>query len=72
MNNTVFIIVAVMATLALLTSALVIAPALASSGDGNTISKEKNQAKSIASGFGTISANVQANAICALVTTLCI
>ena len=56
MNNTVFAIVAVMATAALLTSALVIAPALASSGDGNTITKEKNKGKAIASGFGTIRA----------------
>ena len=54
MKNTVFTIVAVMATAALLTGAMVIAPASASSGDGNTVTKQKNHAKSIASGFGTV------------------
>jgi hypothetical protein len=34
-------------------------------GDGNTVSKLKNNGTAIASGFGTVAANVQANAICA-------
>jgi len=70
MNNTIFAVVAIMAA-ALLAGALVIAPVSASSGDGNTVTKESNKAKSIASGFGTIAANVQANAVCAEIT-LCI
>jgi hypothetical protein len=36
-------------------------------GDGNTVSKLKNHGKAIASGFGTIAANVQSNAICFVV-----
>ena len=72
MNNTIFAVVAIMAAASLLTAALVIAPASATSGDGNTVTKQKNKATAIASGFGTIAANVQANAVCALVTTLCI
>jgi hypothetical protein len=75
MNNTIFAVVAIMAAAALLAGALVIAPAAyagGGGGDGNTVTKESNKAKSIASGFGTIAANVQANAVCALVVTLCI
>ena len=60
-----------MAAAALLTAALVIAPASATSGDGNTITKQKNKAKAIASGFGTVAANVQLNSIC-FVTETCI
>ena len=42
-----------------------------SAGDGNTITKQKNQGKAIASGFGTVAANVQSNAIC-FVTAACV
>jgi len=71
MNNTIFAVVAVMAAAALLAGALVIAPASATSGDGNTITKLKNKGYASASGFGTISANVQANAVC-FVTATCV
>ena len=71
MNNAIFAIVAIMAAATLLTAALVIAPASATSGDGNTITKQKNKAKAIASGFGTIAANVQLNSIC-FVTATCV
>jgi len=71
MNNTIFAVVAIMAAATLLTAALVIAPASATSGDGNTITKQKNKAKAIASGFGTVAANVQLNSIC-FVTETCI
>jgi len=64
MNNTTFAIVAIMTASALFTGALVIAPAAYASGDGNTITKQSNHAKAIASGFGTVAANVQLNAIC--------
>ena len=37
--------------------------------DGNTLTSQNNKAKAIASGFGTIAANVQQNAICAVVAT---
>jgi hypothetical protein len=40
-----------------------------STGDGNTLTAQKNQGKAIASGFGTIAANVQLNTICATVAT---
>jgi hypothetical protein len=43
---------------------MVITPAAYAHGDGNTITKQSNHAKAIASGFGTIAANVQSNAIC--------
>jgi len=33
-------------------------------GDGNTLTKEENQGKAIASGFGTTAANAQLNTIC--------
>ena len=45
------------------------APAFASIGDGNTLTKQKNHARASASGFGTIAVNVQQNAICAIVAT---
>jgi hypothetical protein len=38
-------------------------------GDGNTLTAQKNQAKAIASGFGTIAANVQQNAVCFVIAT---
>ena len=40
-------------------------------GDGNTLTKEENQGKAIASGFGTIAANVQLNNLC-FVTATCV
>jgi len=70
MNNTTIAIVAIMAA-ALLAGAMVITPAAYAHGDGNTITKQSNHAKAIASGFGTIAANVQSNAIC-FVTAACI
>jgi hypothetical protein len=39
-------------------------------GDGNTVTKLKNNGTAIASGFGTIAANQQTNAIC-FVTATC-
>ena len=71
MNNAIFAIVAIMAAATLLTAALVIAPASATSGDGNTITKQKNKGTAIASGFGTVAANVQLNSIC-FVTATCV
>jgi len=71
MNNTTIAIVAIMAAAALLAGAMVITPAAYAHGDGNTITKQSNHAKAIASGFGTIAANVQSNAIC-FVTAACI
>jgi len=64
MNNTTFAIVAIMAAASLLTGAMIIAPAAYASSDGNTVTKLKNKGTAIASGFGTIAANVQQNALC--------
>ena len=50
---------------ALLIGAIAITQSVFASSDGNTITKEKNKGKAIASGFGTITANVQPNAVCA-------
>ena len=72
MNHTTLGLIAILAAATLVIATLAAAPAFASLGDGNTITKQKNKAKAIASGFGTIAANVQANAVCALVTTLCV
>jgi hypothetical protein len=64
MNNTPFTTVAILAA-ALLIGAIAITPSVFASSDGNTITKEKNKGKTIASGFGTIAVNIQPNAVCA-------
>ena len=80
MNHTTLDLIAVLAAATLVIGTLTAAPAFAqghhhykrhynSIGDGNTLTSQKNQAKAIASGFGTIAANVQQNAICAVVAT---
>ena len=70
-------IMAIFAASVLVTGALIAAPSYASgdnhkykgkdkdgvSGDGNTIVKEKNKGKAIASGFGTYAFNVQKNCL---------
>jgi hypothetical protein len=69
MNHTTLGLIAVLAAATLVIATLA-APALATSiGDGNTLTKQKNKAKAIASGFGTIAANVQQNSICFVVAT---
>ena len=70
MNHTTLGLIAVLAAAILVIATLAAAPALAKSiGDGNTLTKQKNKAKAIASGFGTIAANVQQNVICTVVAT---
>jgi hypothetical protein len=71
MNHTTLGLIAVLAAATLVIATVAVAaPALAKSiGDGNTLTKQKNKAKAIASGFGTIAANVQQNAICVVVAT---
>ena len=77
MKNTVFAIVAVMAA-ALLTGAMVIAPAAYAGGhgggygDGNTVTKQKNKGTAIASGFDTTALIYRLNTICAGTVPLCI
>ena len=56
-------IFAVLAATMLIVGTLVTMPAFANSGDGNTYTKLKNKAKTIASGFGTVAANEQSNCI---------
>ena len=73
MNHTTLGLLAVLAAATLVIATLAAAPAFAKSiGDGNTITKQKNKAKAIASGFATTAANLQQNAICVVVTTLCV
>jgi hypothetical protein len=67
MNHTTLGIIAILAAATLVIATLAAAPAFASLGDGNTLTKQKNKAKASASGFGTIAANVQLNTICATV-----
>jgi hypothetical protein len=72
MNHTTLGLLAVLAAATLVITSLAAAPAFAKSiGDGNTLTKQKNKAKAIASGFGTIAANVQLNSIC-FVTATCV
>ena len=73
MNHTTLGLLAVLAAATLVIASLAAAPAFAKSiGDGNTLTKQKNKAKAIASGSGTIAANVQLNTICALVSAVCV
>jgi carbohydrate-selective porin OprB len=78
MNHTTLGLFAVLAAATLVITALAAAPAFAGGhykgglGDGNTLTKQKNQGKAIASGFGTTAANIQLNSICFLVTTACV
>jgi hypothetical protein len=71
MNHTTLGLIAVLAAATLVIASLAAAPAFAGGhyrggiGDGNTLTKQKNQGKAIASGFGTVAANVQLNTICA-------
>ena len=55
-------IMAIFAASVLVTGALIAAPSYAK-GDGNTIVKEKNDGKAIASGFGTTAFNTQSNCV---------
>jgi hypothetical protein len=63
MNRTTLGLVAILAAATLVITTLA-APAFASVGDGNTLTKQNNKAKAIASGFGTLAANIQLNTIC--------
>jgi hypothetical protein len=74
MNHTTLGIFAVLAAATLVITTLAAAPAFAGGhhkglGDGNTLTAQKNKAKAIASGFGTIAANVQQNAVCFVIAT---
>jgi hypothetical protein len=69
MNHTTLGLIAILAAATLVIATLAAAPAFASIGDGNTLTKQKNKARASASGFGTIAANVQQNVICAVVAT---
>jgi hypothetical protein len=76
MNHTTLGLFAVLAAATLAIATLGAAPAFAGGhykgiGDGNTLTKQKNQGKAIASGFGTVAANVQLNSIC-FVTDTCV
>ena len=71
MNHTTLGLIAILAAATLVIATLAAAPAFASVGDGNTLTKQKNKARASASGFGTIAANVQQNAIC-FVTAACV
>jgi hypothetical protein len=76
MNRTTLGLVAILAAATLVMTTLAAAPAFAGGhykgiGDGNTLTKQTNKAKASASGFGTIAANVQSNAICFL-TPVCV
>jgi hypothetical protein len=70
MNHTTLGLVAVVIATTLVITSLAAAPAFAGGhykrglGDGNTLTKEENQGKATASGFGTVAANVQLNSIC--------
>jgi hypothetical protein len=73
MNHTTLGLLAVLAAATLVIASLAAAPAFAKSiGDGNTYTKQKNKAKAIASGFGTIAANVQLNTICFVTPVACV
>jgi hypothetical protein len=75
MNHTTLGLFAVLAAATLVITTFAAAPAFAGGhhhnglGDGNTLTAQKNKAKAIASGFGTIAANVQQNALCFVVAT---
>ena len=69
MNHTTLGLIAVLAAATLVIATLAAAPAFASIGDGNTLTKQKNKAKASASGAFTIAANVQQNSICVVVRT---
>jgi hypothetical protein len=56
-------IFAVLTATMLMVGALVVMPAFANSGDGNTLTKLKNKSKTIASGFGSTALNTQSNCI---------
>jgi hypothetical protein len=77
MNHTTLGLVAILAAATLVMTTLAAAPAFAGGhykrglGDGNTLTAQKNQGKAIASGFGTVAANVQLNTIC-FVTATCV
>ena len=76
MNHTTLGLFAVLAAATLAIATLGAAPAFAGGhykgiGDGNTLTKQTNKAKASASGFGTVAANVQSNAICFL-TPVCV
>jgi hypothetical protein len=77
MNHTTLGLVAILAAATLVMTTLAAAPAFAGGhykrglGDGNTLTAQKNQGKAIASGFGTVAANVQLNSIC-FVTDTCV
>ena len=77
MNHTTLGLIAVLAAATLVIASLAAAPAFAGGhykgglGDGNTLTAQKNKAKAIASGFGTIAANVQLNSIC-FTTPVCV
>ena len=71
-------IMAIFAASVLVTGALMATPSYAKgdhkdkdgvSGDGNTIVKEKNDGKAIASGFGTTAINLQNNCINSLLVS---
>jgi hypothetical protein len=64
-------IFAVLTATMLMVGALVVMPAFANSGDGNTYTKLKNKSKTIASGFGTIATNEQSNCINFVTATGC-
>jgi hypothetical protein len=70
MNRTTLGLVAILAAATLVMTTLAAAPAFAGGhykrglGDGNTLTAQKNQGKAIASGFGTLAANVQLNSLC--------
>jgi hypothetical protein len=69
MNHTTLGLIAVLAAATLVIATLAAAPAFASIGDGNTLTKQKNKGKASASGAFTIAANVQQNSICVVVRT---
>jgi hypothetical protein len=78
MNHTTLGLVAILAAATLVIATTVAAtPAFAGGhkrhykglGDGNTLTTQKNKAIAISSGFGTIAANVQQNALCFTVAT---
>jgi hypothetical protein len=77
MNHTTLGLLAVLAAATLVITSLAAAPAFAGGhykggiGDGSTLTAQKNKSKAIASGFGTVAANVQLNSIC-FVTATCV
>ena len=74
MNHTTLGLLAVLAAATLVIASLAAAPAFAGGhyGDGNTLTEQKNKGKAIASGFGTIAANVQLNTICIVTPVACV